>query len=92
MIGVVSAIGSIVYLQVYGILYDTFPNAPWLSFACIALFDIVILAFLGIMIQLGKFEDVEPGTEEDELRGPDGGQGGYDDIPNLKENQEFIDQ
>lgn len=50
MIGVVSAIGSIVYLQVYGILYDTFPNAPWLSFACIALFDIVILAFLGIMI------------------------------------------
>lgn len=73
VIGVMSAIGSIIYLQLYGVLYDLYPGAPWLSFGVIAVIDGVFLIFLILMIMLGKFGDAAAGTEDegDEIRGPD---------------------
>ena len=89
MIGVVCAIGSILYLQIYGILYETFPNQPWLSFGVISLFDCLVLVFLLIMIWMGKFGEAPPGTDDDiDDRGADTGAGGYDDIPKLDEAEQ----
>lgn len=76
VIGVMSALGSITYLQVYQVLYDEYPKSPWLCFACIALFDGLIFLFLIMMIACGKFGEPAPGTveaEEEELRGPENG-------------------
>lgn len=66
VIGVMSAIGSIVYLQIYGLLYELYPGAPWLAFGVIAAIDFVCLVFLLIMICLGEFGDPAPGTDDDQ--------------------------
>ena len=65
VIGVMSAIGSIIYLQIYGVLYELYPGAPWLAFGVIAAIDFICLVFLVLMICLGKFGDPAPGTDDD---------------------------
>jgi len=54
-----------------------------------------VLIFLLICISLGKFGQAANGTEEDEetvnIRGFDGGKGGYADIPILEERPIGID-
>jgi MFS family permease len=88
VIGSMSAIGSIFYLQIYNALIILF-GWPWLSFATMALLDFVVLIFLLIMISLGKFGMAAPDTM-DEDRGADEGAGGYADIPKLE--GEGVDQ
>lgn len=74
VIGSMSAIGSIIYLQVYGLLYKKNPQSPWLSFAVIAIIDAIFLVFLLICIFIGKFGDPAAGTVVDsELEALKGG-------------------
>lgn len=82
VIGSMSAIGSIFYLQIYNVLIRVF-GWPWLSFATMALLDSIVLIFLLIMIAIGKFGMAAPDTMEEE-RGADEGAGGYADIPKLE--------
>lgn len=82
VIGSMSAIGSIMYLQIYNALIRVF-GWPWLSFATMALIDGIILIFLLIMIGIGKFGMAAPDTMDEE-RGPETGPGGYADIPQLE--------
>jgi len=65
VIGVMSAIGSIIYLQLYGVLYKAYPQAPWLAFGVIAMIDFVCLVFLLVCIFMGKFGDPAAGTVDD---------------------------
>jgi hypothetical protein len=59
-----------------------------MAFAVIAGIDLLMLIFLLIMIACGKFGDPVKGLEEDEeIRGPDTGLGGYADIPKLEINE-----
>lgn len=67
VIGCMCAIGSIVYLQVYGALMRAYYWPPW-AFATIALIDVVMLMFLFLMIMLGKFGNPPEGTDEDQLQ------------------------
>lgn len=89
VIGVMSAIGSIIYLQVYSLLLNKYPQASWMAFGVISLIDIITLVLLTMAICCGKFGDAAAGQDEaevEELRGPDGGKGGYSDIPELLED------
>lgn len=69
-----------------------------MSFAGIAVIDFAMLVFLLIMIFMGKFGQAAPGTDEGEdqedleIRGPDAGKGGYEDIPDLDKNVEIYDE
>lgn len=59
-----------------------------MAFGTVALIDAVWLVFLVIMISLGKFGQAPAGVGDDdeadmEVRGPDAGKGGYEDIPLL---------
>lgn len=92
VIGVMGAIGSIVYLEVYNALYD---YGTWMAFGVIAMIDSVMLLFVLSMIAIGKFGQAAAGTEDGEdqeemdLRGPDAGAGGYADIPKLETNEVY---
>lgn len=55
VIGVMGAIGCIIYLQLYGLALTLWPEAAWMSFAVIASIDCVTLVFLIICIGCGKF-------------------------------------
>jgi MFS family permease len=64
VIGVMAALGSIVYLQLYGLLIRLYYYPAW-AFATIGLIDIFMVLFLFLMIFLGKFGDPAVGTDED---------------------------
>ena len=55
VIGVMGALGCIVYLQLYGLALNLFPEASWMAFGVIAAIDFLTLMFLLICIGCGKF-------------------------------------
>lgn len=95
VIGVMACFGTILYLQLYNALLFL---GAWMSFGAIALINILMLTFLITMILMGKFGQAAPGTDEGEdqedleIRGPDAGKGGYEDIPDLDKNVEIYDE
>lgn len=86
VVGIVASLGSILYLQFYSYMVQF---GAWMAFGCVAILDAGYLIFLLAMIAIGKFGMPAAGTDDDEdqeqndLRGPDAGKGGYEDIPKL---------
>lgn len=99
VIGIFAAVGCVVYLQLYNFL-DKY--GAWMAFGTIVIIDAVWLIILLFFIAIGKYGSPPAGTDENEdqegldLRGPDAGQGGYEDIPqdldfDRKEDRKFLD-
>lgn len=86
VMGVMGCIGSCFYLQVVG-LADK--KHSYMIFGVISIIDAAMLAFLLIMIKIGKFGapayDMDGGSdaEKKSAEGSEEGQGGYEDIPQL---------
>jgi hypothetical protein len=55
VIGVMGAIGCIIYLQLYGLALNLWPEASWMAFGVIAAIDLLTLVFLLVSIGCGKF-------------------------------------
>lgn len=64
VIGVMAALGSIVYLQLYALLIKFYYFPAW-AFATIGLIDTFMVLFLFLMIFLGKFGDPAAATDEE---------------------------
>jgi MFS family permease len=95
VIGSMSAIGSVIYLQVYNALFIA-SGWPWLSFAVMVLIDICMLCFLLAMIIGGKFGSPVAGTMDEDGRPiSDAIAIVYTDIPKqdaIKEVQEDLEK
>jgi len=63
VIGILSALGCVLYLQVYNML-DKY--GAWMAFAVIVGFDALWLIILLFFIAIGKYGNPAPGTEEHE--------------------------
>lgn len=93
VIGSMSAIGSVIYLQIYNVLFIA-SGWPWLSFAVMALIDICMLIFLLVMIIGGKFGSPVAGTMDEDVLKTDAIAIVYTDIPRqdaIKEVQEDLE-
>ena len=53
-----SGLGGILYLQTSKALFDSHTN--FAVYGMIAVFDVIVLAFIVIMILMGKYGDVAP--------------------------------
>lgn len=63
VIGILSALGCSLYLQVYNYLSK---YGAWMAFGTIALIDVIWLVFVVFFIAIGKYGNPAPGTDDDE--------------------------
>lgn len=85
VIGIFAALGCVVYLQLYNQLARKWGQQ--MAFGTIVIIDVVWLVMLLFFIAIGKYGNPAVGCDDGEdqelndLRGPDGGEGNYGDIP-----------
>lgn len=79
LIGVVGAIGTILYLQIQKIFFKEHPN---MVFGTLAIFDIIVLIFLIVSIAFGWYGHPPPnsGEEDGGSKAADGAANNVEDV------------